>query len=179
MIPGARFDTFLNDIVFFLKAHPTEIVVIRTCADGIKVCEVPNSDVITQFAVRALQGSDITLGDRSSFQKSVASLRASGTRLILVQNNPKCDSYSDNAYATLDAKTIISSFAGMNQASQKDKDFTVLQCQVEKTHFFFFFVELMYVKRIGNLDFHQGRPRLRGCHRQQGDLPTHVYQGEL
>ncbi|KLO07782.1 hypothetical protein SCHPADRAFT_634261 [Schizopora paradoxa] len=129
VIPGARFDTFLNDVVSFLKAHPTEIVVVRTCADGIKVCEVPSSDVITRFAVQATQGSGITLGDRSSFQKPISALRASGTRIILVQSNPKYDSYSDGAYATLNPTTIVDSFAQMNSSSQQGKDFTVLQCQ--------------------------------------------------
>lgn len=135
VIPGARFDTFLTDIVSFLKTHPTEVVVVRTCADGIKVCEVPSSDIIAQFVGRALQGSGITLGDRSSFQKSISTLRASGTRLILVQNNPKYDLYSDSAYATLNPSTIINNFTAMNSPSQQDKDFTVLQCQVSKRYF--------------------------------------------
>lgn len=132
MIPGQRFDSFLDEVVLFLKNNPTEIVVIRTCADGIKLCEIPSSDVITQYAQTALKGSGIQLGDSSCFQSTIASLRSSGKRLILVQNNPKYDSYSDSAYATLNPKTIIQAFTGMNTAGQtlQAYDFTVLQCQV-------------------------------------------------
>lgn len=130
VIPGQRYDSFLHDVVTFLKAHPTEIVTIRTCSDGIKECEIPSASVITSFAQNALSGSGIQLGDSSCFQKSISSLRSTSTRLILVQNNSKYDSYSDGAYETLNPSSIISNFKGMNTGGQAGKDFTVLQCQV-------------------------------------------------
>lgn len=132
VIPGQRYDSFLAEIVTFLKAHPTEIVVVRTCADGIPTdyCEVPDAKTIMQFAQNALSGSGINLGDSGCFQESVAWLRASKKRLILVQNNSKYDSYSDNPYETLDPSTIVNQFKTMSTSGQSGKDFTVLQCQV-------------------------------------------------
>lgn len=114
----------------FLRDQPTEIVVIRTCSDGIKECVIPDAQTITQYAQNAVAGSGISLGDSSCFQTSVASLRASNKRLILVQNNAKYDSYSDGPYETLSPSTIISQFESMNTGGQAGKDFTVLQCQV-------------------------------------------------
>lgn len=130
VIPGQRFDSFLSEVVAFLKAHPTEVVTIRTCADGIKKCDIPSASVITSFAQNALSGSGIQLGDSSCFQKSISSLRSTNTRLILVQNNAKYDSYSDGAYATLNPSTIINNFNNMKTSGQAGNDFTVLQCQV-------------------------------------------------
>ena len=130
VIPGQRFDRFLAEIVGFLQSHPTEIAVVRTCADGIKLCEVPSHDTISQFAKNALSGTGIALGDSSSFQQKISDLRASNTRLILVMDDAKYDSYSDGAYATLNPATILNSFSGMNTSGQASGDFTVLQCQV-------------------------------------------------
>lgn len=133
VVPGQRFDSFLSEIVAFLQAHPTEIVVIRTSADGIKVCEIPSPGLITSYAGSALRGSGIQLGDNNCFQQSIASLRSSNTRLILVQNNPKYDSYSPGAYATLNPSTIIDQFDNMDSKGQQGNDFTVLQCQVRSS----------------------------------------------
>ena len=130
VIPGQRYDSFLNEVVAFLKAHPTEIVIIRTCSDGIKECEIPSASVITSFAQNALSGSGIQLGAKDCFPKSVSYLRSTNTRLILVQNNSKYDSYSDGAYETLNPSTIIDRFKGMKTGGQAGNDFTVLQCQV-------------------------------------------------
>lgn len=114
----------------FLKSHPTEIVVIRTSADGIKLAEVPAHSVIDQFAQRAVQGSGIAIGDSNFFQRKISDLRTSNMRLILVKDNSKYDSYSDGAYATLNPSTIVGSFSGMTASGQNGGDFTVLQCQV-------------------------------------------------
>jgi hypothetical protein len=103
---------------------------VRTCADGIKICEIPSHDVITSFANAAIKGTTLSLGDSSSFQQSISSLRSSGTRLILVKDNPKYDSYNSTAYATLDPSTIMSQLQQMNTAGQAGGDYTVLQCQV-------------------------------------------------
>jgi len=129
IIPGARFDSFLQDVVTFLAANSTEIVVIRTCADGIQYCDIPSAGTITQFALDALKNTNLVLGDSSSFQTSIANLRTQGKRLILVQGNSKYDSYSEGAYFTLNPQTIISNFNAMTTAGQAGHDFTVLQCQ--------------------------------------------------
>ena len=68
----------------------------------------------------------------------IAALRKSGKRLILVQNNPKYDSYSSAAYATLDPTPIIESIANMSTAGQAGNDFTVLQLQVSFAFLLFF-----------------------------------------
>ncbi|KAF7984805.1 hypothetical protein HWV62_11816 [Athelia sp. TMB] len=129
VIPGQRYDSFLLEVIAFLQAHPTEIVVIRTCSDGIQKCEIPSASVITSFAQNALNGSGIQLGDSSCFQKSISSLRSTNTRLILVQSNAKYDSYSDGVYETLNPSTIVNNFNNMKTSEQVGKDFTVLQCQ--------------------------------------------------
>lgn len=130
VIPGQRFDSFLNEIAAFLKAQPTELVVVRTCSDGIKQCEIPSPTVITQFAQNALSIHGIQIGDSSCFQRSIAELRASNTRFILVQENSKYDSYSDDAYAQLNPAKILDRFNSMSTEGQAGNDFTVLQCQV-------------------------------------------------
>lgn len=114
----------------YLKAHRTEIVVVRTCSDGIKKAEVPSHDVITSFANKALVGSGLILGNSTSFQLPISTLRRTGQRLILVQENPKYDSYADGTYFTLDPAPIINRFNEMNTKDQAGNDYTVLQCQV-------------------------------------------------
>ena len=130
VIPGQTFDGFLADIVTFLKSCPTEIVVVRTCSDGIKLCEVPTKGKILHRVQIAVAGSGIAIGDSSCFQEQISALRASNTRLILVMDDAKYDSYSDAAYATLNPATIVNSFSEMNTSGQASGDFTVLQCQV-------------------------------------------------
>ncbi len=178
MIPGARFDSFLSEVASFLVAHATEFVVVRTCADGIQGVEIPSADTITQFATTALKGTGVNLGDSSSFQMSVATLRANGTRLILVQNNAKYDSYSDAAYATLEPAPIIGAFASMNTAGQAGHDFTVLQCQVSST---FSFTALTYLRSsfAGHLDVHHRRPHLRRGSSERVHIPAHVDQSPV
>lgn len=130
VIPGQRFNSFLDEIVAFLSNNPTEIVVVRTCSDGIQQCAIPTTDVITQYAQSALGTSGINLGDSAAFQTSISSLRSSNTRLILVQDDPTYNSYSNAAYATLKPSKIIAAFENMTAAGQAGKDMTVLQCQV-------------------------------------------------
>ena len=67
IVPGERFDEFLRTIVSFLKTHTDEIVVVRTCADGIKVCKPATHDEIDSFAKAAVKGTNINIGDSSSF----------------------------------------------------------------------------------------------------------------
>ncbi|KLO11836.1 PLC-like phosphodiesterase, partial [Schizopora paradoxa] len=133
VIPGARFDAFLSEVVSFLIAHPTEVVVTRISADGIQGVDIPDVATVSQFASAAVNGTNVLVGDSSCFQMPIGALRASGKRLIVVQNNPKYDSYSDAAYATLDPTPIIESFANMSTAGQAGNDFTVLQLQGTST----------------------------------------------
>jgi hypothetical protein len=134
IIPGQRFDEFLRNIVGFLRAHAEEIVVVRTCADGIKYSTPATHDEIDSYAKAAVQGTGIRIGDRSSFQEKIINLRTSGTRLIIVKDNPKYDSYSDDAYATIVPDPIIKAFSGMSTGGQSGRDFTVLQCQGTSTN---------------------------------------------
>ncbi len=130
IIPGQRFDSFLKEIVDFLVARPSEIVVVRICADGIQQCEIPTANAVIHAATQALGTTGIQLGDSNAFRQPISTLRLMKKRLILVINNPKYDSYSTSAYYTLDPNTITKSFAEMTTAGQDGHDYTVLQCQV-------------------------------------------------
>ena len=133
LIPGLAFDEFLEQQVAFLDANPTEIVVIHIRYDNIiKECKRPSETQIQQYLSEACakaQGSPLTWGGQECFSTSIAELRSSGKRLLVVIEADKYDSWTASAYATLSADPILARFESMNTDGQASTDITVLQCQ--------------------------------------------------
>lgn len=71
----------------------------------------------------------LTWGTRECFMKPIDELRRTGTRLIVVTEAEKYDSWTAEAYATLSADPILARFESMNSQGQEASDLTILQCQ--------------------------------------------------
>jgi hypothetical protein len=140
VIPGYPYISFLEDVLEWLFAHPTEIVVVNANTQGFFSPSMNPSpqdldtDLATAFSNTGLTGK-ISTGDKSSLNQTVGQLLASNTRLIFLNqiSSPpetlKYDSYSDAAYATVVPGPVIGALNGMNAADQTGKDYTVLQMQ--------------------------------------------------
>lgn len=113
------------------------MVVVRLCWDGVVPdCERPTDAALAAFMTAALASSSTHLvpAGPESLHDSIASLRATGKRLLCLTNAPKYDSYSDPAYATLSAQPILANLQAMTTAGQAGNDFTILQCQATPTN---------------------------------------------
>lgn len=138
-IPGYPYASFLNDVLYWLKEHPNEIVVVSANFQGFYSDEMkPTVDTLNTYLNNALaatgtQGSIIP-GDKHDMQTSVRSLIAAKKRLIFLNqvgasnDATKYDSYSDS-YQTTDVNTIIAALNGMTSSGQNSADYTVLQLQ--------------------------------------------------
>lgn len=135
-IPGIAFDNFLEEQVGFLDSHPTETCVVHIRHDNIpSECRLPTDDELDKIftdACAAAVTAPLKWGGSELLQQSIASLRESGTRLIVLRNADKYDSWTSQAYATLTADPILKQFESMTtegQSGTKSGDLTVLQCQ--------------------------------------------------
>lgn len=133
VIPGLAFDTFLQQQVEFLDANPAEIVVIHIRYDNIvSQCKKPTTDelhTLLDTACSKARNAPLKWGNQSALSQPIASLRASGHRIILLNMAEKYDSWTAEAYATLSADSILARFEGMNTEGQESTDLTILQCQ--------------------------------------------------
>lgn len=139
-IPGYPYVSFLQDVLTWLVANPSEIVVVSDNKQGLYSSAMDPSpqdvaaDLTTALSNTGLTGK-ISTGDKSSLSQTVGQLLESNTRLIFLNqiSNPpetiKYDSYTDAAYATLNPAPIIAALNGMTEAGQAGADYTVLQMQ--------------------------------------------------
>jgi hypothetical protein len=132
-IPGLAFDEFLSEVVTFLDNNPAEHVVVHIRWDNIVAsCRKPTSEELdTAFNEAVAQASNTKLrwGESDCFKEQIATLRSDGRRLIRIVEADKYDSWTAQAYATVNADPIIKQFESMNAIQQEESDFTVLQCQ--------------------------------------------------
>lgn len=134
-IPGLAFDEFLDQQVHFLDMHPAEIVMIHIRWDNIvSECRKPTPDEISGFLNTACGKASNTLNwtawsDIELFSQSIETLRNAGERLIVLVEQPKYDSWTASAYATLRADPILAQFESMTTAGQQSTGLTILQCQ--------------------------------------------------
>ncbi|OKL60497.1 hypothetical protein UA08_04333 [Talaromyces atroroseus] len=132
-IPGLAFDEFLREQVTFLDENPTEIVTVHIRWDNIVAeCKRPTSEEIANMLSEACGQAKqhlLTWGTRECFMKPIDELRRTGTRLIVVIEADKYDSWTAKAYATLSADSILARFESMNSQGQEASDLTILQCQ--------------------------------------------------
>lgn len=140
-IPGLAFDEFLHEQVTFLDAHPTEMIVIHIRHDNIvKDCRIPDwNEVASEIAAACSQSTSADsatpltfTAETSMFTAPISTLRATNTRILVLFNAQKYDSWTATAYATLTADPIIAQFNSMTTEGQTAPDsgiITVLQCQ--------------------------------------------------
>jgi hypothetical protein len=131
-IPGLAFDEFLDQQVAFLDENPTEIVTIHIRSDNIvQDCKLPTPQEVERMLTEACAKAQnqLTWGGRELFSQPIDALRNSGQRIIYVDHAEKYDSWTAEAYATLQPDPIIARFESMNTSGQESTDLTILQCQ--------------------------------------------------
>jgi hypothetical protein len=137
-IPGMLYDKFLHDVVAFLAAHPTEIVVTQLRWDGVPAeCAHPTDDELNNAVHSALEQANgsINVGNLDDMQReSIESLRNSGKRLILLNSVDSLSTYTDEANATLNGDSIVAEFDKLNTDRQQGHAFTNIQCQATATN---------------------------------------------
>ncbi|KAK5123768.1 hypothetical protein LTR85_002404 [Meristemomyces frigidus] len=135
-IPGMAFDNFLEEQVSFLDSHPTEICVVHIRHDNIpSECRLPTDDELDSIFDQSCAGATsapLKWGGSELLQQRISALRESGSRLIVLRNADKYDSWTSEAYATLTADPILKRFETMTtegQSRPESGDLTILQCQ--------------------------------------------------
>lgn len=144
LIPGYPYVSFLQDVLVWLHAHPTEIVVVNLNTQGFvspAMAPAPGDlagDLATALVNTGLSGA-IATGGVESLDQTLEQLLRANTRLIFlnqIDGAPqarKYDSYSDAAYATNVPGPVLQAMAAMNRAGQAASDYTVLQMQAAAT----------------------------------------------
>lgn len=137
-IPGYPYQSFLNDILRWLRANPGEIVVVSVNFQGFASHAMrPQASTLTAMvgAAQSQTGTQsIKIGDRSDLNTSYADLIKGNKRLIFLNqigaanDASKYDSYNDN-YITTDVNNILAALNGMCESRQASYDYTVLQLQ--------------------------------------------------
>ncbi|HEY0018557.1 MAG TPA: hypothetical protein VGC13_19775 [Longimicrobium sp.] len=145
VIPGYPYVSFLQDVLVWLHAHPSEIVVVSANTQGFAEASMYptpqqlDTDLAAAFTNTGLTGA-IGIGDKTSLAKTVNELLQSNTRLIFLNQissppeTTKYDSYSDSLYATVTPGPILQALGQMNAADQAKYDYTVLQMQGTATN---------------------------------------------
>jgi hypothetical protein len=137
-IPGMGYDEFLHDVVTFLVAHPSEIVVVQIRYDGVPPeCARPSDSELQDMVNNTLglaSGSVLcgTLDDMR--QSTISQLRSQRKRLIIFGAVDSYGTYNDAAYATLNGDSIVAEFEKLSTEKQISKPFTVIQCQATATN---------------------------------------------
>lgn len=137
-IPGMPYEQFLHDVVTFLLAHPTEIVVVQNRWDGVPAeCAHPSDQDLTNYLNSALNISNgaVAAGSLDDMRNlTIAQLRDQHKRLILLSNSDSFSTYTDAGNATLSGDSIIDEFNRISEQSQAGKPFTNLQLQATATN---------------------------------------------
>ena len=137
-IPGMRYDEFLHDVMQFLVAHPTEIVVVQNRWDGVPAeCARPSDQDLANYLSTALAGSNgaVVAGSEDDMRNlTIEQLRDQRKRLIVFANSDSFSTYTDAGNATLNGDSIVAEFNNISAQSQAGKPFTNLQCQATATN---------------------------------------------
>jgi hypothetical protein len=137
-IPGMQYDEFLHDVVQFLVAHPTEIVVVQNRWDGVPPeCAHPSDQDLSNYLNTALEGSNgaVVAGSEDDMRNlTIEQLRDQRKRLIIFKDSDSFSTYTDAGNATLNGDSIIAEFNNISAQSQAGKPFTNLQCQATATN---------------------------------------------
>ncbi|KAK3936096.1 PLC-like phosphodiesterase [Diplogelasinospora grovesii] len=138
-IPGMAYDAFLHDVVQFLLAHPTEIIVVQLRWDGVPPeCARPSDQEQREYldaALREANGQIIAGGLDDLRQSTIGQLRRDRKRLIMLVNVDSLSTYTDAGNATLNGDSIVSAFPAVLTASNAaGKGFINIQCQATATN---------------------------------------------
>jgi hypothetical protein len=121
-----------------LAANPGEIVVVDVNNQGFQDSEnmTPAPEVLAGYLSTAQQNSAYkgVIGSEADLGRSYNQLVSTNTRLILVQDGDKYDSYNEPGYSTTSPSTIVAQLAAMSSGGQAGKQFTVLQMQATSTN---------------------------------------------
>lgn len=133
-IPGMAYDAFLKDIISFLVARPTEIIVVQLRWDGVPAeCARPSDQEQRDYLTAALKPANGALiaGNIDDMRnKTIGQLRKEKKRLIMLVNVDSLSTYTDEGNATLNGDSIVSSFPKiLNQGAVKGRNFVNIQCQ--------------------------------------------------
>jgi hypothetical protein len=140
-IPGAKFEDFIKQTVEFLKANPSEIVVVKISSDGIdSLCsDIPSKQKVNEQIASLIAGSEVKTGDKSSLNETTQSLIASNKRLIILHQDDLfiLSSYDENKYKHYEASYIIDAFKEVKKdiqsGSASSKDLIDFQAQLTAT----------------------------------------------
>ncbi|KAK4129113.1 PLC-like phosphodiesterase [Parathielavia appendiculata] len=133
-IPGMEYEAFLRDVVAFLRAHPTEIIVVQLRWDGVPdVCAKPSDDEKRQYLEEALRQADgeIVAGNLDDMKRcSIGELRRDRKRLIMLDSVDSLSTYTDEGNATLNGDSIVEALPRvLTLDNQRGKAFVNIQCQ--------------------------------------------------
>ncbi|AWB08674.1 hypothetical protein A6A40_27285 (plasmid) [Azospirillum humicireducens] len=138
VIPGYPFASFLNDVLNWLAANPSEIVVVSANNQGFyDPSMTPDEATLAGILSSAQQStqSKIAIGDAGDLSSTYGTLIAANKRLIFLNQisnwmqAAKYDSYNDDSYATTQPGNIIAALSAMTAAGQSGSNYTVLQLQ--------------------------------------------------
>ncbi|MGV1769575.1 hypothetical protein ACQZ6B_05285 [Agrobacterium vitis] len=143
VIPGQQLDSFFKDVLAWLVANPSEIVVISLGTAGFNdhtTMDPSAATLQTRFAAaqQSTNAESIQVGSAGDLATRYADLIQANKRLFFLNQpslnwNPatKYDSYSD-AYETTDPQVIMDALKAMTKSGQTS-DYTVLQLQATAT----------------------------------------------
>ncbi len=138
-IPGMAYEEFLHDVVAFLLAHPSEIVVTQLRWDGVPAeCARPSAQEMAQYLSAALAPANgaLVAGNLDDLRgSSIAQLRHDRKRLIMLVNADSLSTYTDLGNATLNGDSIVTEF-GTSLVAQNEagRGFINIQCQATPTN---------------------------------------------
>lgn len=133
-IPGMPYDEFLHDVVQFLLAHPTEIIVVQLRWDGVPAeCARPSDQELSDYlnTALALSKGSLKAGNLDDFlHANIAQLRNDRKRLIICSNVDSLSTYTDAANATLNGDSILAEYQTvLKPENESGKPFINIQCQ--------------------------------------------------
>jgi hypothetical protein len=138
IIPGYGYQKFLEDVLNFLKDHPSEIVVVSLNFDGFKKSMRPGlselENILSDARKRTGTQQSNVVGNKKDLQTSYKGLVAANKRLLFLNqvgaadDATKYDSYNDD-YKSVSVDPILKALKGMTFSGQFDNDYTVLQLQ--------------------------------------------------
>lgn len=138
-IPGALFSDFLNQVVTFLNANPTEVVFVQVSDSGISTSiatplTIDAVNSMVQTAVELQNCSSQTIDDTSVLNKMVWNDLISGGQLVVLNKYSSSysvnDSYSDGTYQqSMTDPNYIAAAIQNTLPNISHTSMTSLQCQ--------------------------------------------------
>ncbi|MGE5458753.1 MAG: hypothetical protein ACM3RX_10400 [Methanococcaceae archaeon] len=142
-VPGYSFYKFLCDVLKWLAAHPSEIVVVNLNFQGFEEASMkPDIDDLMILVLAAQLNTDtcdLAIGSKDDLNVKIKLLLNENKRLIFLNqvdaasDAQKYDSYDKQIYATIHVKNILAALNRMQSHPPKGKAYTVLQLQGTST----------------------------------------------